>query len=122
MNNRIKQVRKLAGLTQDEFSDKVKVSRNYIFLIEKGERVPSDRLLEDIAEIFGVNLEWLRDGIGEMYSPRTRGEEIGAIVKAAASHDPEQAQRFMLDLVSGLSDAEIVLLYEIFQRHFHPGK
>lgn len=68
MNNRIREVRKFEGLTQAEFSSRLGLSRNYIGLIEIGERVPSDRTISDICRVFGVNETWLRTGEGEMFT------------------------------------------------------
>ena len=62
MNTRIKEIRKSSGLTQEAFADKLSLTRNYISLMEKGERVPSDRTISDICREFGYNEEWLRNG------------------------------------------------------------
>lgn len=66
MNERIAEVRRAAGMTQEEFASKISLSRNFIWMIEKGDRVPSDRTVRDICEKFGVRESWLRDGIGPM--------------------------------------------------------
>lgn len=62
MNNRIKEIRKSSGLTQDAFANRLSLTRNYISLIEKGERVPSDRTISDICREFGYTEEWVRNG------------------------------------------------------------
>ena len=36
-------------------------------MLEKGERVPSDRTISDICREFNVNEDWLRTGNGYMY-------------------------------------------------------
>lgn len=118
MNERIKIIRKNAGLTQEQFAEKVNTSRNYIFLIEKGDRNPGDRLAADICRLFNVNPEWLETGEGSMYQERTRGEEIGDIVRAAAGNNRDEAVGYFTDLLADLSDAEIMLMYEIFKRHY----
>lgn len=121
MNKRIYQVRKNAGINQQEFADRLGITKNYVSLIETGGRTPSDRTLMDICREFSVNESWIRTGAGEMYQPKTRGQEIGEIVKAASQNDPEESARFFQNLLSEMTDAEIVLMYEIFKRHF-PGK
>lgn len=62
MNTRIKEIRKNSGLTQDAFADRISLTRNYISLMEKGERIPSDRTISDICREFGYSEEWLRNG------------------------------------------------------------
>lgn len=120
MQQRIKEIRKESGLTQAEFGERIGVKGNTVTGYETGIRSPSDAIIVSICREFGVNEEWLRTGSGEMFPPKTRGQEIGEIVKAAAQRDPEEAQRFFSGLLEDMSDAEIVLMYEIFKRHF-PG-
>ena len=122
MQNRIKEVRKVNGLTQAEFGEKIGVKGNTVTGYETGIRSPSDAIIVSICREFGVNEEWLRTGNGEMFLPKSRGQELGEIVKAAAQHDPETAAKFFSSLLEEMSDAEIVLMYEIFKRHFSSGE
>ena len=122
MQERIKKVRKANGLTQAEFGGKIGVKGNTVTGYETGIRSPSDAIIVSICREFGVNEEWLRTGKGEMFLPKSRGQEIGEIVKAAAQHDPETAAKFFSSLLEEMSDAEIVLMYEIFKRHFPSGE
>lgn len=80
MNTRIQQIRKTAKLTQDEFAEKIGLSKNFVWMIEKGERIPSDRTIKDICRIFGVNEEWLRTGEGDMTIPKSKDEEISELL------------------------------------------
>ena len=67
MNERIKSIRKSLNMTQEQFSKKLSLSRNYIALIETGDRTPSDRTISDICREYSIREEWLRTGEGEMY-------------------------------------------------------
>lgn len=67
MNKRIKKLRKEAGITQEEFSSKIGLSRNFIAQIESGTKNPSERTISDICREFRVNEDWLRTGKGEVY-------------------------------------------------------
>ena len=118
MQERIKKIRKLNKLTQTEFGEKIGVKGNTVTGYETGLRSPSDAIIVSICREFGVNETWLRTGEGEVFVPKTRGQEIGEIVSAASKNDPEEAVRFFTNLLSGMTDAEIVLMYEIFKRHF----
>lgn len=73
MNERIKRLRLELGLTQAQFGEKIKLSQNFVWMIEKGTRAPSDRTISDICREFGVNEAWLRKGVGEPH--RQRGRE-----------------------------------------------
>lgn len=69
MNNRIKAIRKDQEMTQEEFSSKIDLSRNFIAQIESGLKAPSDRTVRDICRVFNISENWLRTGEGEMYMP-----------------------------------------------------
>ena len=89
MNNRIRELRKIAlKMTQKEFSSRLGLSENFIWQIEKGERIPSDRTISDICREFGVNRTWLETGAGEPFQQKTRDEQIAEILtKAINGHD-----------------------------------
>ena len=58
MNARIEAVRKHEGLTQEQFADRINLSRNYLWMLENGSRTPSDRTIKDICDKFGVREAW----------------------------------------------------------------
>lgn len=54
-----KYLRIQSGLTQQEMADKLKISRSSIGMYENGEREPSFELLENIADYFNVDMNYL---------------------------------------------------------------
>ena len=70
MKNRILKIRKDSKLNQEDFGLRLNLTKNYISLIETGNRIPSDRTISDICREFNVNEDWLRNGTGEMYKER----------------------------------------------------
>ena len=76
MNERIKELRKELGLTQEEFSSKIGLSRNFIAQVEIGTKTPSNRTVSDICRVFSVNEDWLRNGKGNREQSMSRNEEI----------------------------------------------
>lgn len=82
MNCRIKDLRtkhlkdRGIDLTQKDFASRIGLSENYVWMIEKGDRIPSDRTISDICREFGVNEIWLRTGEGEPFQEETRQEQI----------------------------------------------
>lgn len=93
LGERIKEVRTSKGLTQEQFSGKIGLSRNYVARIEIGERLPSDRTIKDICREFGVDELWLRTGIGEAFSVPTREEEMTKLFKSLMADRPETFRR-----------------------------
>ena len=64
MKDRIRKIRRDLDLTQQEFADRIGVKRGAIANYEIGRNVPTDSVVSLICREFGVNEEWLRDGIG----------------------------------------------------------
>ena len=88
MNERIRKLRKEAlKLSQEAFAQKLKITSNYVSLMESGARMPSDRTISDICDNFNVNETWLRTGEGEMFRPLTRYEEIAKFAGMVAIED-----------------------------------
>ena len=80
MNQRIEEIRRNAGLSQEAFGERLDVSMNYVWMIENGKRVPSDRLIKSICREFNVNEEWLRTGEGSMKTPEPPPDELDALL------------------------------------------
>lgn len=70
MKNRILKIRKDSKLNQEDFGLRLNLTKNYISLIETGNRIPSDRTISDICREFNINEDWLRNGIGDMYKEK----------------------------------------------------
>lgn len=64
LNERLKQLRKQLGLTQEEFGKKIGCARNTIANYEMGKRTPSSAVITLICKEYGVNEVWLRTGEG----------------------------------------------------------
>jgi transcriptional regulator with XRE-family HTH domain len=66
IGKRIMGVRKAAGLSQQEFGSRIKVSHTRIGSIGKNQRTINDRLINLICITFGGNEQWLRNGKAAM--------------------------------------------------------
>ena len=64
MENRVEQMRKERGLSQDDFAKAIRVSRQTVSSIETGRYNPSLDLAFDIADFFGKTIEeiFIRNG------------------------------------------------------------
>lgn len=76
MPERIRDLRKAMGLTQQDFADRLGVKRNTVALYETGKSGISDGIIKSICREFGVSEQWLRTGEGEMFVPRTKNQVI----------------------------------------------
>lgn len=112
MDERIKELRKALGLTQQEFSDKIGVKRNTIAQYESGRNSPIDAVISLICREFNVNETWLRTGEGEMFKPKSRNEELFEFVTNAIG-EPTGIQAKMLSIMARLTDEQWNVLNDI---------
>lgn len=61
MSERIKRIRKMLDLTQQEFADRIGIKRNTIANYESGRNEPVDSVISLICREYGVNEIWLRN-------------------------------------------------------------
>ena len=80
MNERLKEIRKLNKLTQEECSKKIGITQSTVTAYECGNRVPSDSVILNICRAFNINETWLRTGEGEMLKPVSKDAEIAAFL------------------------------------------
>lgn len=102
MNERIKELRKKLGLTQQKFADKIKIDRVTLARYEAGSITPSNAVVELICREFGVNESWLRDGIGEMSREGAEDEELAAFFAEVLADKPVEFRRRLVRVLSRL--------------------
>lgn len=98
MNERIKEVRKSLGLTQQEFADRIGVKRNTVATYEGGRNIPIDSVVSLICKEFNVNEEWLRTGEGKMFQDLSQGELAARVVGEALADDNKFIQSVFISL------------------------
>ena len=94
-NEKLQELRKQKGLTQEELAELLYVSRTAISKWESGRGFPNIESLKAISKFFSVSLDKLLSG-----------EEILAI----AENDHKQKERTLRDLIFGLFDCGMALL------------
>ena len=109
MKTRFIKIRQDANMTQSQFAEKIGLSRNYVWMMENGERVPSDRTISDICRIFNVQEDWLRHGIGAMRTAKSEEEEIAALVASVLAGPPD-FQRAVVKMICTRTTEELKVL------------
>lgn len=112
IKDRIKELRKAKGLTQFEFADRLKVSRNNIAGYETGRTEPSGSAISLICRTFSVSETWLRTGEGEMFSDTAREEQIAAFMGDVLAAESEDFRKRFVSMLSSLSVDEWRLIEE----------
>jgi len=106
LKDRIKKLRREMDLTQQEFADKIGISRGNIGAYEVGKNAPSDAVISLICKTFNVNEAWLRDGVGEMFLERTRDEEIATFIGSIQMDDKDSFKKRFISALSKLDENE----------------
>lgn len=83
MNERIKELRAVLGLSAEKFGARVGVTRSAISRIENGIVNVTEQMQKSVCREFNVNQEWLRNGTGEMFNSLSQEEELAYIVGQA---------------------------------------
>jgi transcriptional regulator with XRE-family HTH domain len=67
VSQRIGEIRKILGLTQQKFAEDLKISRSLAGALEQNTRTIQDRIIKMICFTYGVNEKWLKTGKGAMF-------------------------------------------------------
>ena len=71
---RLKKIRNTLGKTGKEFASKLTWSDSHQYQIEKNSKINEENI-KQISEAYGINCEYLREGIGTMFKDGTDGLE-----------------------------------------------
>lgn len=115
MNERIKEVRKARGLSQDEFGRRLGVTRGAVTNIELNKVEPKPLFVDLICREFDVNEEWLRAGAGSMFVEKSRDEELAELFGKVLAGDPNFRRR-LLSAMPRLTEEQWAMLEEVAQR------
>lgn len=66
IGERIRIARKSHDYTQEELAAELKVSRNSVGMIERGEMRPNEEVITTLCDLLWINRNWLLTGIGSM--------------------------------------------------------
>lgn len=121
MNERIKLIREMSGLSQEAFGSRLRVTRSSVSLLESGKRQPSDRTIKLICSEFDVNEDWLRTGAGgeeNMYIP----DDMKFLQNAGRlAQEQNEFKKFYINMLLDLPDEYWDYVYNEFKK-FEKGK
>lgn len=106
MKNRIRTIRKNAGMTQQQFAERLGISRNTVATYETSPRVPIDAVLVSICREFGVREEWLRTGQGDIYMELTPDLELSKWFEQILMEEESSFKRRFLLALTTLKEGE----------------
>lgn len=116
---RVKKVRLRKGISQEQFGEMIGIKKAAVSKIENGENSLSKGNLLAICRQFNVNKEWLINGNGEMFTLKSKEDEIRNFFENAISSDSDIAKiqrKFISTLV--LLDEEEWIVLDRFMKHY----
>lgn len=115
MKERMRELRKALGFTQQEFADKLNIQRGSIAGYEVGRISPSSATIALICREFNVSEEWLRNGTGEMFIPMSLDEEIASFIGDIQSDIEENFKKRFISALSKLDEDEWIFIEKFME-------
>lgn len=112
MKDRIKKIRKELDLTQQEFAERIGIKRNTIATYESGRNEPIDAVISLICREFNVNIDWLKNGTGEMFIEMSKDEQIAKFVGEVLKDRPDSFKMRFMTMLAGLNESDWEFLEE----------
>lgn len=103
---RVKEIRKVLGLSGEKFGEQLGVSRAAISNIEKGKRNVTDQMFLSICREFNVNEEWLQNGTGKMFVKMNHDEQITALVSELLKSEEDPFKKRLIDSLTSMDEGE----------------
>lgn len=113
MKDRIKEIRKANGLTQQEFGEALGTTRQVITQYEAGTRTPGNAAIFRICETFGIREEWLRTGAGEMRPDVPRETQILAAINEIMKNSEEDVRMAIVNLLVDRPESDWQVLVDM---------
>ncbi|QTL97461.1 helix-turn-helix domain-containing protein [Iocasia frigidifontis] len=99
INDRIKKVRNSFDLTQESFANRLNISRSTIGALENYNNNPSNQLISNVCNEFGINQKWIKTGKGPMK------KSLEEIIRKYANYFPkEEAREALLNILAELEN------------------
>ena len=105
MNDRVAQLRKHLGMTQEAFGKRIGLTDAMVSMIESGKKAIQNRIASLICYSFGVNEDWLRYGKGNMLSSKAETEDERQLL-AMFEKLSDEMKRVVLQKVKDLLAAD----------------
>lgn len=108
MENKIRTIRKLLNLSQQELADALGVSRSYICKMESGERILSDSIKNILQQKYDFRKEWLDSNEEPIFihHPGTEPTFVDMVYHAIASMDKTQLYALKHHIAQKLNNQE----------------
>lgn len=114
IGDRVSELRKALGLSQEEFGSKLGLVRSAISSYEGGRRNLSEQSIKSICREFNVNYNWLISGDGEMFIEILPEDEYTIAAAELSKNNDEFAMQAVIDYWKLDNDSKQLLKNYIF--------
>lgn len=109
-NNRLYQLRKQKGLSQEELASRLNVSRQTVSKWEVGDSTPDMEKLIAMSDLFGVSLDNLVMGKEEAQTPAAGKSEFTAVISEKVLTDTNKKKAISVLKILGIIVGAILLI------------
>ena len=109
-NNRLYQLRKQKGLSQEELANRLNVSRQTVSKWEVGDSTPDMEKLIAMSDLFGVSLDNLVMGKEEAQTPAVGKSEFAAVISEKVMTDTNKKKAISVLKILGIIASAILLI------------
>lgn len=114
--SRLKAAMADAGYTQKALAERIGLSDPYVSMLCSNKNNPSKRTIDSIADVLGVNSEWLLQGTGPKKPDLSREEEIAEIVAQILKDEPGSKRERIIKVIASLTYEEMQVLDKIIDQ------
>ena len=104
VGERLQKARKALHVTQVEFGESLGITQSAISAVESGKVKLTDRLAQSIQSNYNINVEWLRNGEGEMLVEPSEDEQLAQFVGEVLAGRPDDLRRAFLVAMAQLDE------------------
>lgn len=112
MKERLKELRKALGLSQQEFSERINVAQSTYAQFETGRRELRDIHISQICSTFSASEKWLRTGEGEMFIK----EADSLVDQLCRKYGFDSISRALLEVFLEMPDDQRKIIMDIAKR------
>lgn len=118
LGERIKMLR--GESSQQEFADKLSITRQYVALLESDKRDPSPLLMDSLCQKFQVRREWLEfgDEPRELKDMASADADLAAVLRAMSGRS--EPKKKLLRIIAEMPDDLLEAVYDHFKTKKEP--
>lgn len=108
INKRFRELREACRKSQEEMGKILGITKSGVSGIETGNRKVSDKHLIMLSnwDEFRINIDWLKDGTGEMFIQMSKDEQIAGFMGSMLKEESDSFKMRFMAMLAGLDESE----------------